>query len=367
MLVELHYPESLTNEELDTYLANGWFRMGQSIFTTNFLKFHDVVYSALWLRIDLLNFEISKVQQKLIKMNAQFEVVIQKVQITIEQENLFSKYSQSVSFDPAPSAYHLLCGHNENRASLPLYDTFEINIYDQTKLIATGFFDFGKESTAGISCFYDPDYKKYSLGKYLMYLKMDFSKKAGCRFFYPGYFAPKYPLFDYKLDLAKPFLQYLDLVTDKWLSFAEYSPSQTPLEVMHHKLRELSQQLENQNVKHQFKYYDFFDADMISNLNGLGLFDFPMFLFCFEFDEEQLSNTPALLPMVVFDVQDAQYHLIICSKTYKSIFEECKEEHYNAYLLQLTRFLYKGESAEEMAEVIAMYGCEIEKVELGIA
>ena len=77
MFVELHYPEYLSAQELDVYLANGWFRMGQSIFTTNFLRFHDKFYSSIWLRIDLLNSEKSKTQQKIEKLNAKFRVEIQ--------------------------------------------------------------------------------------------------------------------------------------------------------------------------------------------------------------------------------------------------------------------------------------------------
>ncbi|CAH0994560.1 Aspartate/glutamate leucyltransferase [Emticicia aquatica] len=354
MFVELHYPESLTAQELDICLANGWFRMGQSIFTTNFLRFQDIIYSSIWLRIGLLNLQESNFQKKISKQNAKFKVIIQPAKPSVEHEMLFSKYREKMTFEPAPTVYNLLYGQKEERASLQLFNTFEINIYDQNRLIAVGFFDLGKDSAAGISCFYDPEYKKYSLGKYLMYLKMDFCKKSGCKFFYPGYFAPGYRLFDYKLDLAKPTLEYLDLVTDEWRPFEEYDSTKAPFDVMCLKLRELAKSLDKRNVKNQFKYYDFFDADMISNLNGLGLFDFPACIFCFEFKESE-----TLIPMVVFDVRDNQFHLIVCSKVYKSIFEESPVEHYNTYLLQLTRYLYTGESVDEMTDVIEMYGREL--------
>ncbi|MDZ7934893.1 MAG: arginyl-tRNA--protein arginylyltransferase [Emticicia sp.] len=363
MLVELHYPASLTAQELDVYLANGWFRMGQSIFTTNFLRFHDKLYSSIWLRIDLLNSEKSKTQQKIEKLNAKFRVEIQIANPTEQHEALFSKYRESMTFEPASSVKNLLYGHREDRTSLRIFDTVEINIYDENKLIATGFLDLGEKSAAGISCFYDADYRKYSLGKYLMYLKMEFCKHNGFHFFYPGYFAPTYPLFDYKLDLAKPTLQYLDLVADAWIPFEEYDSSRVPIDLMVEKLRILSEILNSRGVKNDFKFYDFFDADMIYNLNGMGLFDFPVFLFCFDIDENSLGGTPPLLPMVVYDVRDEQFHLILCTKVYKSIFEEAAEEHYNAFLLQISRFLYTGEVVEEMADVIEMYGREITNLE----
>lgn len=356
MFVELHYPDSLTAQELDVYLANGWFRMGQSIFTTNFLRFKDKLHSAIWLRIDLETYQKSKTQQKIEKLNGCFRVEIQVANPTEAHEELFAKYRTNVGFEPAPSVYNLLAGHNPDRATLHIFDTFEINIYDQNKLIATGYFDLGEISAEGISCFYDPEYRKYSLGKYLMYLKMNFCKANGFRYFYPGYFAPGYPLFDYKLDLAKPSLEYLDLVADAWIPFEEYDYTQIPIDLMVENLRNLSKILDSRGVKNDFKFYDFFDADMIQNLNGMSLLDFPVFLFCFDIEEES-----PLLPMVIYDVRDEQFHLVLCTKMYKSIFEEALEGHYNAYLLQISRFLYTGEVAEEMADVIEMYGRELLK------
>jgi leucyl-tRNA---protein transferase len=357
MFVELHYPDSLTAQELDDYLANGWFRMGHSIFTTNFLRFHDSIYSAIWLRIDLNTFEKGRNQLKLEKLNSKFRVEIQVANPSSAHEELFRKYREMMKFEPAPSVYNLLFGHQESRASLRIYDTFEINIYDSEKLIGTGFFDLGEMSAEGISCFYDTDYKKFSLGKYLMYLKINFCKENNLRFFYPGYFAPGYPLFDYKLDLARPSLEYLDFVSDEWLNFAAFSPEKVPVSIMNQKLRDLSDLLTIRYIKNEFKYYDFFDADMIQNLNGMGLFDYPIFLFCFEFEDDM-----PMLPMVVFDIRENQFHLILCTKAYKSIFEESLPEHYNAYLLQISRFLYTGESVEEMAEVIEMYGRELASI-----
>jgi leucyl-tRNA---protein transferase len=46
MFAQVHSPESLHPVELDRYLDNGWFRMGQTIFTTNFLNFNNELFSA---------------------------------------------------------------------------------------------------------------------------------------------------------------------------------------------------------------------------------------------------------------------------------------------------------------------------------
>lgn len=345
MLAELHYPQNvLKGSALDEYLAIGWFRMGQSIFNTNFLKFNGLLFSAIWLRIDLLTFKPSKTQQKLQKLNARFRVEIKpSIALTPEHLILFNKYRNHVPFDAAPSLTHLLYDDKSSN----IFDSYEVGIYDNQKLIACGFFDLGKDASTGITCFYDPDYQKYSLGKYLMFLKMDFSKKHGMSFFYPGYFAPNFPMFDYKLDLAKPFLEFLDLSTNQWKSFAEFSYQETPLVEMTQKLEELSACLTKRNFTHIFLKYEYFDAELSATMNGAGTFDFPIFILCFERDNS-ISN-----PIIIYDVTSRQYHLVVCDVIYRLNNETIKPDFYHENLLQMTQHLFATESAEAMALVIS--------------
>lgn len=341
MLAELYYPSSIEPKDLDAHLEDGWFRMGQAIFTTNFLKFKEIVYSAIWLRIDLRTFEPSNTQQKVRKLNSKFTVEIREAYIDDTKELLFERYQNHVSFDPAPNLQQLLYGHGAN----DIYETLEICIYDGSKLIACGFFDLGSSTSAGISCFYDPDYKKHSLGKYLMYLKMDFSKQRGLDFFYLGYFAPGYPLFDYKLDLSRKSLEYLDLVTDVWLPIDQFSYDAIPLDRMIAQLHILQTALKKEGLNSVFQYYEFFDADLINNLNGLRLFDFPVFLFCFGINTAN--------PIVVYDLRDQKYHLITYHCIYETMFEQKDKTRFNTHLLQLAKVLYSTPSVEMMVKVIS--------------
>lgn len=345
MLAELHYPiNSLKGEQLDEYLDKGWFRMGQTIFTTNFLKFNGLLYSVIWLRIDLLSFKPSKTQQKLQKLNANFSVEI-KPSIALSPEHLilFNKYKNYVPFDAAPSLTQLLYDDKFRN----VFDSYEVNIYDDEKLIACGIFDLGRDASTGITCFYDPDYQKHSLGKYLMFLKMDFSKNQGMSYFYPGYFAPDYPMFNYKLDLAKPFLEFLDLSTNLWKPYEEYVYQEIPLVEMTQKLVELSVCLTKRHFKHSFLKYEYFDADLSATMNGMGTFDFPLFVLCFERDDS-VSN-----PLIVYDVISRQYHLVVCDVIYHLDNEIIKPNFYNENLLQMTQHLFATESAEAMALVIS--------------
>ncbi|MEY4540690.1 MAG: hypothetical protein RLZZ306_2447 [Bacteroidota bacterium] len=345
MLVELHNPiNSIKGEELDEYLERGWFRMGQTIFTTNFLKFNGLFHSVIWLRIDLLSFEPTKTQQKLQKLNAKFNVEIKpSIALTPEHLILFNKYKNHVPFDAASSLTHLLYDDKFSN----VFDSYEVNIYDKQKLIACGVFDLGKNASTGITCFYDPDYQKHSLGKYLMFLKMDFSINQGMSYFYPGYFTPNYSIFDYKLDLAKPYLEFLDLSKNLWKPFGEYVYEEIPLVEMTQKLEELSVCLTKRKFQHLLLKYEYFDADLSPTMNGTGTFDFPIFILCFERDKS-ISN-----PLIVYDVISRQYHLVVCDVIYQLNNETIKPDCYNENLLQMTQHLFATESAEAMALVIS--------------
>ncbi len=339
MLAKLNYPTALHPKELDNYLAHGWFRMGQTIFTTNFLRFSGVFYSAIWLRIDLDTFVPSKTQLKLEKLNATFSVEIVPVKVTTTHEELFLKYKNHISFEAAPSLEYLLYHDGKN----DIYNTYQVNIYDKQKLIATGFFDLGENTSAGISCFYDPDYRKYSLGKYLMLLKMKYSKQKGLKYFYPGYFAPGYPLFDYKLDLAKSSLEYYELSSLSWQPFSKYAPEDIPLVIMTQKLYELSKILKEKNITHTFFEYEFFDADLFASLNGLDVLDFPVFLYCLDVD---WGITKAI---IVFDLRDQQYHFLLCNSLFSTLDSINVDNRYTTNILKVVQPLFASASPTHMA------------------
>src|SRR5688572_11082836 len=103
MFGQVHSPEKLSGDELDAYLEMGWFRMGQTIFTTNFLNFKNQFYSAIWLRIVLPRFSLDNTQQKLAKINAGFTTEITPAHISPEKEALFAKYKLAVPFEASAS------------------------------------------------------------------------------------------------------------------------------------------------------------------------------------------------------------------------------------------------------------------------
>ena len=104
MFAEKHYPDMIAPEELDTYLAKGWYRMGQTIFTTHFLCFGSQFYSAIWIRLDLQDYKFRKSLRKLLRKNDAFlRTAYGEAQITPQREALYQKYKREFPGVIAPS------------------------------------------------------------------------------------------------------------------------------------------------------------------------------------------------------------------------------------------------------------------------
>jgi len=191
----IYFPEHLSPKTLDDLLAKGWYRMGQSIFTTHYLIKEAVPFRVFWLRYDLKKTKFNRSSRQIINRNKCFQTYIKPIRLTAELEELYQLYRSSIDFDPALSVQQWLFGEE----STNVYDTFLIEVRDGDRLIAAGVFDKGQNSIAGIMNFYHPDYKKFSPGKYLMLVKAAYAMEAGMQWYYPGYIVYGNPKFNYKL------------------------------------------------------------------------------------------------------------------------------------------------------------------------
>ncbi len=341
MLAQAHAPEHLAPAELDAYLAKGWFRMGQTIFTTNFVRFQQEIYSTIWLRVLLDQYQPDPTQIKLFKRNASFRTSIQPAALTEEKEELYIRYQQSLAFPTSESLRHLLLSDNDTPS---IYNTYEVTVRDGDRLIAIGFFDLGENSAQGIVSVYDPTYKKYSLGKFLIYQKMKYCQQLKLRYFYPGYFVPGNPYFDYKLSIGRSVLQFLQLRTQQWLGIEVCNADDIPREVMRNKLVTLQKSLAEAGVENSIVKYEYFDANLVPDLREAELFDFPVFLYCANREDD-------ILLLIVFDVRDACYHLLVCIPFWQPGEINSDPSSYSSVVLKTLNEIHATDLAEEMAAV----------------
>lgn len=305
MFTKKLYPEQISGKDLDQYLDNAWYRMGQSIFTCHFLCFGERLYSALWLQLDLERHEMRKHQRKLLRKNERFRTIIRPARIDQQKEDLYQKYrwyafngNLSVSLRDS-----LLDGKYSN-----IYDTMECCVYDGEKLIAVSFFDLGELSMASILGIYDPDYKDFSLGYYSMIQEIKYGMEQGFKYYYPGYVVPGYPRFDYKARIGD--VNYYNVGQEAWLPFEAVVEDDYPLNKMANHLEELRSALKQHQIKSDLYYYPLFETHLFTFWDTNYL-KYPVFLWFNTFDGQ------ADHLIIAYDLVKKSYVLIQCMLTGK--------------------------------------------------
>lgn len=194
--------------------------MHQEIFTTTHLFTDNDFFRVHWLRYEVMKILERSSHRRIRRMNASFKVVIEDLKgISPGHASLYARYRDSIDFEGASSIEHALFDDEEVQRNI--FQTRCISIYDGQRLIAGGYFDLGKEAGASILHFFDPDYRRTSLGRYMILLTLDYLKAHEYRYYYPGYVVAGKPKMNYKLFLGRDAATYFDPVSGAWLPFEE--------------------------------------------------------------------------------------------------------------------------------------------------
>jgi len=223
MYTRMIHPEALSSEELDAFLAQGWFRMRQAMFTCRFVMSDGFLRTAVWLRFPLPEHTFRKSQRRVLKRNDErFDIRFVPASVDSEKEALYAIYREDFAGDLAPDLNSVLYDDGEH----DIYPTMCLEIRDGDKLVACSFFDVGVDSMASIIGIYDPDYRRYGLGFYTMLAEMRLGMAEGLRWYYPGYVAPGCAAFDYKLRLGKG--EFYDPELAQWRPYDELEAPDLP-------------------------------------------------------------------------------------------------------------------------------------------
>jgi arginyl-tRNA--protein-N-Asp/Glu arginylyltransferase len=213
---------------LDYYLSQGYYRMHQDLFTCRILPIDGSLYTVHWLRLVLAQVRYGPEQRRLLRLNERFSVSLRQFHLTQELEELYAAYRSSITFDAPPTVESfVLAGATHN-----VFTTGLLEVRDGGRLIAAGIFDSGARSLAGIMNFYHPDYRRYSLGKYLMLLKIEHAQRQHHLYYYPGYVAHNYPKFDYKLFPCLAATEVFDAGRGRWEAYSPEAVARQSAELL---------------------------------------------------------------------------------------------------------------------------------------
>ena len=226
--------DAISPEKMDELLSMGWFRMGQSMFTTEFLQNGFEFYDTVWLRQNLKKLTLSSWFSQEKKKNI-FQMELTVGPPSSEHSLLYSKYREQMP-DTWPNSLESILG---GPADSNISNTQTLSLYYDDTLAAALVFDAGYKSTAAIANFYDPKFAKYSPGKYLYYAVMEHSQVSGFDYFYPGYFAPGNSHFNYKLEFHPPSLEFFTVNTAEWRPISQFKSQDFPMHIMKEKLASL--------------------------------------------------------------------------------------------------------------------------------
>ncbi|MBB6479401.1 GNAT family N-acetyltransferase [Spirochaeta isovalerica] len=224
----MHYyevlkPTECTGDIFDILLSLGWYPMGQTIFTTSHLFREEDTPPARvhWLRYPVSSLADKISHRRIRKKNNSFTIELADPFIhRVELNELYEKYIAAVEFDGYKSVEKATYRSDETN----IYRSKAILVRDGDRLISCGIFHQGAVSVASVLHFYDPDYRKYSPGKYLILKTLDYCRKEGLEWYYPGYVIRGNPKMDYKLFLGQDKAQYYlpepNPLSGTWLPFS---------------------------------------------------------------------------------------------------------------------------------------------------
>ncbi len=292
------FPERVKPDQLDQWLARGWYRMGQAVFTCRFVVHEGVLRPAIWTRVNLKGYSFRGSLRRLVKRTEEnFRVRVGQPSFTAEHNRLYARYRSSVAGDrPSDLQALLSCG-------LPgqAWDSCIIELRDDKRLAAFSIFDVGEESIQSVAGVYDPDYSRYSLGFATMLLEVRLALQRGMRFYYSGYVMPGEPAMDYKLRMGN--VEFYEPESGLWRPWDDIQQYRLPTERMHQALRRVQDCLRERGIQQRLIQYRWYDLSAW-NPGVEGCIDQPLVL---------LTPAPKGLWAITWHLDQGRYQLMRCS------------------------------------------------------
>jgi len=293
--LEYHFPDNtVPAKQLDKLLATGYFRTGNYMMRTRVLYFNEEILNTLHIRIVLAGHQFSKGLQRIMrKNNAKFTYTIQPLNLTTEKELLYKQHRKRFKGNASNSlSAFLYDNYNKN-----IFNTLEIDIFEEDKLVGFSFFDVGMKSMASIIGIFDQNYEKYSLGIYSMLLEMEYAKSLQLKYYYPGYVAYEPSQFNYKLRLSEYF-EFYDWYTKRWISFEKRDKKTKVNDFFKEKMRLAKTWLDTIHLPYKELFYPYFymgsmylKSDCVKGVHHLQIQDFDIegLYYIVEFNPEKME------------------------------------------------------------------------------
>lgn len=294
-MVQIEYPQFVSPEKYDEYLHKGWFRSSFMMYKSEILCINSGLSSIVNIRIDLEKFIPKKRHRKIIRKNdSRFEVSIQSLNISFEADQLYQQQKQKFQ----GFIHNNLKDYLFATMEMVPYNTKQLEVRFEGKLIALSIIDIGLSSIASILGLYDLNFKEYSLGNYTMLKEMEFAKDSGLKWYYPGYILDQESSFNYKLKFSE--CQYMN-EDSEWLPFSAYDPQACKAHKIRMKTQEIMDSLQPLNMDIKQWYYPYFSFGYLSSNVDSQFLNKALFI---EIDHDGFGKR-----ILSYDIQDDLFYL----------------------------------------------------------
>ena len=336
-------PEFLSPEELDRRLANGWYRIGQTLMTCKYVLFNGVLRTAIWTRLPLEGHRFKRSHRKLIsRADHHYRITSGPMVLDARHERLYQRYRAIVRGERAASLHEFLYGDGVDS----VFDTRELSLWDGDRLAAFSWFDLGRSTAQSLIGVYDPDHARHSLGFTTMLLEMREAMDRGIAYYYPGYVLPGEAAMDYKLRL--PRLEVRHPGTGRWLPAAALDGIPLPTELLWRGLRRAKRELGLRGVHSQLRLYRMFEVGAYNPALSRCL-THPLVLECLG------GARRGSVLLVLHDTERQTFELVRCQRAVAQIREhtEVGETTSRVGLLLVEERLAQGTSPAAIADMVA--------------
>ena len=200
--IHYKYIDECSNKYQNRLVKRGWRRFGQLFLRPNC----DGCSECKSIKIDVKNYEFSKSARRVIRKNANTQIVIQKPEVTQEHIKLYNKFHAHQSKKKGWKHRTIEEDHYFNSFVDGANDFGkEVLYFSDKKLIGVDLIDMVDDGISSIYFFYDPDFAYLSLGNFSLYIQINMAMELNLKWIYLGYYVKECDSLNYK-DKFKPYL-----------------------------------------------------------------------------------------------------------------------------------------------------------------
>lgn len=188
----------------------GWRHFGGHYYRYNMTFEEDRLIHIVPVRINLKEFQFSKSQRRVLRKNADLEIIWRKAEVNDELEDLFHRHKSRFKSNVPSSLLNFVdpdVGHFPCRC-----DLLECRL--NGILVAASYCDNDGDACSSVYGMFDPDHSHRGLGQFTLLLEIQRALEEGKRWHYLGYASVEPGIYDYKKNFSA--LQGYNWMEKKW-------------------------------------------------------------------------------------------------------------------------------------------------------